>query len=401
MEHDHSSPPSGFCAHELEPDLLALIAPICAAARLQIRALDEPAATLQQPKAVFYSLAHCPEEPPAAPAYLVGRSNQTAALYERAAGTDLHVAILPEAQDWLLSVLSAETIGPAATITVIAASTGGAGASTVAALTALRAAQAGHRTLLIDGTATPTPHVGIGAVLPTETRPSDGWDQVLHMPDLPSVSVLEDHISQYDFDLGSLRWVVAKTARQTLPLFQLKAFLQRYRRHFEQIIVDAGTPDRGGRLPAERHFLVSGMHAQADAACYFMDAEKVNWQVVLNGTSAPGWNPVRCAQLSAQPVIGRVRKLRIGRVDTAKLARAKSLAFLDAEPPVSPPVAEPERQETQRPEVSASPRRATATSPSGLHSPPKPRSSRERPWLPELPAPRLRDALFGGKGRRL
>ncbi len=398
MKEDHSSSPAGFCAHDVDTELLALIGPVCAAAGLQIRSLREATDPLQRPRAVFYSLERCPQEPPNIPAFLVGTAEQLTELYERAAATALQVVILPQAQQWLLSVLSAEEAGALGAVTVVAASVGGAGASTVAALLALRTAQAGDRVLLLDGTATPTPHVGIGGVLPHDAAASHGWDEVLQMPDLPAVSALKRYLARRDFDTGSLHWIEARKARQRLPIFQLKAFVQRYRRHFEHLIVDAGTPERGETLVADRYLLVSGIDPQADAACHFVNAHEVPWQLVLNGAAAPGWHPVRCAELSAHPVIGRVRRLPLGRTDPARLARSKTLSFLEAqysERPATPGLDAPAERARTRALAAGEKTEVPTRSLGGTRPPAK---GRERPWLPELPAPTLLGALFGSRG---
>lgn len=405
MEQEHSPSPTGFCGHDVDAAALAQIGPICAAAGLEVHRLRDCADPAQRPRAIFYSLARCPDELPNAATFLVGTADELTALYERAAGTDLQVVILPQAQQWLLSVLGEERHGPSATLTVVAGSIGGVGTSTVAALTALRAAQAGRRILLIDGTATPTPHVGISAALTPASTAGHGWDEVLQMPDLPAVTALKTHLPQRKFPTGSVHWIAARTARQRLPVFQLKAFVRRYRRHFDGLIIDAGTPERGATLAADRHLLVSGINAQADAACQFLEAPKVPWQVVLNGAAAPGWHPFRCAELSTHQVIGRIRKLSLGRTDTAKLARTKTLFFLDDQR------TEPSLEQQPEPEASAKTARTESVprprkpvgQEVGAHGGARrqPGAVRERPWLPELPPPTLLGSLLSRRGRTL
>ncbi|MFF0389279.1 septum site-determining protein Ssd [Kitasatospora sp. NPDC004615] len=64
-----------------------------------------------------------------------------------------HVLFLPDAQPWLLDRIAdaTEGVGPPALTVAVLGGRGGAGASTLACALAVRAARAGHRTMLIDG----------------------------------------------------------------------------------------------------------------------------------------------------------------------------------------------------------------------------------------------------------
>jgi len=61
-----------------------------------------------------------------------------------------HVAVLPEAEPWLVDRLSDGDSAPRAPVVGVIGGCGGAGASTVAAGLAVAAARAGHRPLLVD-----------------------------------------------------------------------------------------------------------------------------------------------------------------------------------------------------------------------------------------------------------
>ncbi|MFC0583040.1 hypothetical protein [Micrococcoides hystricis] len=396
MEKEHLTTGKGFCLHALQPELLAEIAPVCATAQLDVLPLAERNKRAGQPKAIFYSLITAPSEPSREPVFLVGYHTEIAELYRQAALVEAQVVVIPDATEWLLSALSEEQTTSAALVTVVAGSTGGSGASTVATLCAVRAAAQGNRMLLVDGTAHPTPQVGVASLLNAHATHDAGWDEILQLHELPTAENLRQHVAHQEVRAGKLWWISAHQDRLTLPVCQLAALVRRYRHHFDQIIIDAGAADRAKTLEADRYLLVTGMTDQADAACFFLEKTTTRWNLVLNGTPARNWTPSRFAEASGHPVLGRIKPLTLDGRTLLKVALRRSLAFLD--PTHRPPTTQSTTEKSdsvrepvvkRQPVTPQSARRTTEEEPIRATNTGVTVSHRERPWIPQNPSPSL------------
>lgn len=229
-----------------DPDLLAQLMRLCAAASVTPDVIEQPErlrATWRSARLVVVGadvaddLAKL-ELGRRDGVVLVAQGAESTELWRRgvALGVD-RVITLPDAQAWLVERLTEAAEGPgwtARSIAVIGAR-GGAGASTVAAGLALRAAARGDRVLLIDADSLGG---GIELLLGSEERPGLRWPDAAATQGRVSAAALRRALPQHEdvavlsFDSG------ATTATTAISVGVMRSMLAAARRGSDWLVID-------------------------------------------------------------------------------------------------------------------------------------------------------------------
>jgi secretion/DNA translocation related CpaE-like protein len=229
-----------------DPDLLAQLMRLCAAASVTPDVIEQPEHLRAAWRAAPLVVVGADLADDIAPLQLERRAGvvlaadgvESTALWRRgvALGAE-QVITLPQAQGWLVERLTeaAEDPGPSGTAVAVIGARGGAGASTLAAGLALRAAARGERVLLID--ADPLGG-GIELLLGSEGRPGLRWPEVAATQGRVSASALRKALPRHD-DVAVLSWDRgAMSASAAISAGAMRSVLAAARRGSDLVVVD-------------------------------------------------------------------------------------------------------------------------------------------------------------------
>jgi secretion/DNA translocation related CpaE-like protein len=166
---------------------------------------------------------------------VVAADGDDASVYRAAVGLGAqHVAVLPDAESWLVDMFAAATEppGPPAVQVCVAGGRGGAGASVMATMLSLAAARRGVRTLLVD--ADPFGG-GLDLVLGQEAADGMRWPELTGRRGRLSSAALYESLPKVG-ELSVLSWDRGPT--EPIPAPAMRSVLDAVGRGFTFVVVD-------------------------------------------------------------------------------------------------------------------------------------------------------------------
>lgn len=246
---------------------------------------------------------------------LVGRQGAAddKAIFERAvqAGAD-HVAILPEAEQWLVNEIADATEAPGhdSTTVCVLGGRGGAGASTVAASLALTGMRMGLHSLLVDGDPLGG---GIDLVLGGEDTAGLRWPDLANARGRVSGSALREALPRLD-ELTVLSW--DRGDRLELPVEAMRTVLGAAARGSDLVVVDLprrideAAAEALARctvgllvVPAEVRAIASASRVAAAATSHAADL-----RLLVRGPAPSGLSADVAATSLGLPLAGSIRR---------------------------------------------------------------------------------------------
>lgn len=243
---------------------------------------------------------------------LVGRDLDDPGVWRRAVALGAaHVALLPDAEGWLVDVLADAVEGGAqrAPCVAVVGGRGGAGASTLAAALAVTAAAGGRRTLLVD--ADPLGG-GLDLVLGAENLPGPRWPDLAGTRGRVSAATVHAALPRLD-RLTLLSW--DRGERLDVPPEAMTALLAAGVRGSDLVVVDvARRPDAAARAAldsATLTLLVVPAEVRAAAAAArvaaTVGARCAALRVVVRGPAPGGLTADGIARSLGLPLAGELR----------------------------------------------------------------------------------------------
>jgi secretion/DNA translocation related CpaE-like protein len=268
---------------------------------------------------------------------LVGRDLDDAGVWELGvhAGAE-HVAVLPDAESWLLDLLTTAAdrrVEPAPLIAVVGGR-GGAGATTLAVALAIAAAEAGHTTMLAD---VDPLGGGIDVALGGDGAAGARWDGFAAATGRLPSSAVSGVLPRIE-SLSVLTWSRGPDAAERVPLVAVEAAVDAGRRAHDVVVADLPRsldPGSAGLFVAHEAsvvLIVVPAELRATAAAARVGAQLrhcADVRVVVRGPSPGGLDGWLIADSLDLPLAGTMRA-------EAGLAAAYERGYLPGTKPRSP-----------------------------------------------------------------